>query len=173
MLGYPGSGKTYFSQQLATRIGAVRLGADGIRHKMYKDEATRWAPASHSAVFGALDYAAHAVLISGCDVIYDASHNRRADRAKAEALARSLDITPIIIWVKTPLQTARKREALREITPDQPKVPADRLEALVGELQKPEPDEMCIIIDGTLPFDQQLAEFRAQIHTLLPEWQNG
>jgi predicted kinase len=82
LLGYPGSGKTYFSEQLAKDSGAIRLNADAMRvatlgtiekAREFNDDTGL----QNSIVFGALDYAVLQILKSGNSVICDYQHNER------------------------------------------------------------------------------------------------
>jgi predicted kinase len=163
MLGYPGSGKSYFAKRLAPEIKAVRLNGDSIRHNMFTDEKQRWYPRNNPLVFGALDYAAQEILKAGYSVIYDASHNRRVDRTKAAKLGEPFGVTPIIIWIQTTKETAKKRRETRDQALDQPDVPAKRFEELVANLAPPEPNEKCIVIDGLGSFQDQLDSFSKQL----------
>jgi predicted kinase len=163
MLGYPGSGKSYFAKKLASEIKAVRLNGDSVRHSMFDNEKQRWDPRNNPLVFGALDYAAQEVLRAGYSVIYDASHNRKVDRNKAEKLGEPFGAAPIIIWVQTTKEASKKRQETRNQTLDQPDVPAKRFEELVAGLTPPEANEKCITIDGLSPFQDQFESFRGQL----------
>ena len=162
MLGYPGSGKSYFARQLAEQISAVRLNGDGVRHAMFEGEEAM-NPKNNPMVFGALDYAANQVLKAGYSVIYDASHNKYEDREKGRVLAGQYGVEPIIVWVQITKQTAKDRVASRERLPDQPFIRPERLDQLMKNLQPPKETEPCIKIDGTVPFDEQYQSFQQQL----------
>jgi predicted kinase len=166
LLGYPGSGKSYFAKRLAADIRAVRLNADSIRHHMFSDEGSRFSPASFPLVIGALDYATTAILTAGYSVISDSSHNKRRTRAKARQLAESAGARMVVVWVKTPLEIAKEREATRELTADQVRVKPEDFDRLVANLEEPRPDELSIVIDGQAAPEQQLAAFNEQLASL-------
>lgn len=166
MLGYPGSGKSYFARQLADSIGAVRLNGDGLRHKLFADEETRINPKNNPLVFGALDYATEEILRAGYSVIYDASHNKKRDRLNATRLAQPFGIMPIIVWVKVPVELAKLRNGSRTDTSTEPKAPEERFEQMAKGLQEPTHEEAVIIIDGTQPFEKQLVSFKTQFDSL-------
>ena len=82
-------------------------------------------------------------------------------------LAEETAATAILIWVKTPLEIAVDRGITRADTPDQRQKTRGDMEALIlrqlSEIEEPKADEVCIEIDGTLPFPEQYEEFQKQL----------
>ena len=134
---------------------------------MFTDEDTRRDPANNPIVFGALDYAAEQVLHAGYSVVFDASHNKKVDRARKERLGEPFGIKPIIIWVQVPVEVAKARLETREQLPDQPVIRPGRFEELVAAVQPPESHELCIKVDGTVPFTEQMESFSQQLQEIL------
>jgi len=166
MLGYPGAGKSNFARHLAEEIKAVRFNGDSMRHGMFDEEEKRRDPGNNSMVFGAMDYSSSEVLKSGYSVIYDASHNRKVDRLSAQNLASPFGITPVIIWLKVPLEIAKDRAFNRERSVDQPSISEKRFDELVNSIEIPEANEKVILIDGTKPFNEQMESFNSQLNVL-------
>lgn len=166
MIGFPGSGKSYFARQMAEAMGVVRLNGDGARYFMYTDDATRHNPSNNPQVFGALNYAMIEILRAGKSVVIDASHNRYKDRDEKPALVAPFGAKVVLVWVQTPLEEAIQREASRDLTPEQIRVPRDAYEFLVNSLQPPRAGEAHIIIDGTGTFVKQLDSFKKQLRQL-------
>jgi len=163
LLGYPGSGKSTFSKQLSTVRDIIRVNSDELRRYMYDDIEAIRNTKNNPAVFGALDYVTEQLLSAGKSVLYDANNNRRRDRIASQKLAAKYDADIIIIWVKTPLETAKQREGERALEKNYVRIPAERYKQLIERLQEPEASERVIVIDGLLPFAEQLQSFDAQL----------
>jgi predicted kinase len=166
MLGHPGSGKSYFTRQLAPKLQAVRLNADHMRTLMFQNPKEVTNRTNNPMVFGAMDYAAGEILRAGHTVISDMQYNARSRRRIGEAFATEFGALPIIIWVQTPMEIALKRGQERDETQDQRKKTEEAmrasLEKFMKALEPPEQDELCIIIDGTVPFAEQYLSYRQQ-----------
>ncbi|MDX2776437.1 ATP-binding protein [Streptomyces caniscabiei] len=180
-LGYPGSGKTYFSERLAKETGAVRINADALRVRLFGTiEAAKAFDAQtgllNKITFNALDYAMTQVLVSGNSVICDYQHNARAMRTARAKVATDNDAVPIVVWVQTPRDEAVRRGSERPATLNHRRHSAEKMEALVArtilQLEEPDPSEKVIIIDGRLPFTDQYASFQRQLEALVRTGRN-
>ncbi len=169
MLGHPGSGKSYFTRQLAPILGAVRFNGDHMRVAMFKDPrlATR---DDNPKVFGAIEYAMQEVLKAGYPVVYDVQHNKLADRERLSQMAAEHGATPVIVWIKTPKAIALKRGTERQEQADQRRKTHEEMRAsidfFIEALEAPRPDELLIEIDGTVSFEEQLRSFNQQLVSL-------
>ena len=163
MLGYPGSGKTTFARQLAETYGMVRISSDDLRPYMYKDVAAIRDTRNNPLVFGALDYMTEKLLDAGQSVVYDSNWNRMNDRKSARAVAAKRGAQAILVWIKAPLETARSREQERARAGEALAIPPERYEQLVARLQEPTSNEKVILIDGVMPFTEQLQSFETQL----------
>ena len=174
-VGYPGSGKTYFSERLAKETGAVRINADALRARMFGTiEAAKAFDAEtgllNKITFNALDYAMTQVLISGSSVICDYQHNAKDMRAARARVATKNNALPVVVWIKTPRGEAVKRGSERLATLDHRQHSAEKMEALVErtlrQLEEPVPPEKVISIDGQIPFAEQFESFKRQLAAL-------
>lgn len=175
LLGYPGSGKTYFSERLASKIGAVRINADAMRVAAFGTiEAAKKFDSTtkllNPIVFGILDYTAAQVLKSGHSVICDYQHTRRSARDTKYAIASENDAIPVVIWVQAPRDIAIQRGSEREESLDHRKHSKEKIEVLVdrttSSLDVPGEDERVVVIDGMIPFEEQYDSFTRQLEHL-------
>lgn len=116
--GLPGSGKTFRSQQVLEREGAIRLRSDVERKRLFGLAMLADSRAAgldlYNADATARTYArlfelAREVLRSGYPAILDAAFLRRDERAAAHALARELEVPFSILACEAPPQVLRER----------------------------------------------------------------
>ena len=182
LLGVPGSGKTYFSQQLAARLRGVRLNSDAMRlsifgsleimDKLYNSGDRRQL---NAYTFGAMDHVTDQLLAAGISVIYDAIHTKRADRLKQEAAAKKHGALPILLRVTVPRDVAVRRVVERPAAGDARQFTPQKAEEVIRHFEDtteaPDAGEVVIDINGELPFEQQFQSFQEQLKTVLHEQQ--
>ena len=121
--GLPGSGKTFRSQRLLEREGAIRLRSDVERKRLFglgmlEDSRSRgldlYGAESTARTYGHLLAAARLALRCGYPVILDAAFLRRDERDRAHALARELGLPFFIVRCEAPLQVLRERLLARK-----------------------------------------------------------
>lgn len=168
-LGFPGSGKTYFSRRLAEKLQAVTLNSDAMRLAMFGslekiDEIRRADNARlYEDVFGAMDYAARQVLLAGHSVVYDAQQTKRENRRGIERIAADTGAIPVLVWIKTSREVALKRGQEREMRNDSHRYDAQKMIYLIDRFDSvtdlPESDENAVEISGEAPFEEQFEVF--------------
>lgn len=163
MLGYPGSGKSYFARQLAEKIKTVRLNNDGMRSSIFENPTEHVNLHNYSVVYGAIDYAAHEILRAGYSVIYDANVNHVSERNKNAQIAAEHGADAIVVWVKTSPEQAMQRVGTRDETADQFRVTEETVAKHMQMLEEPAEDEKYVVIDGSLPFEEQYDSFEQQL----------
>lgn len=176
-LGFPGSGKTYFSKRLAKRLKAITFNSDALRLSMFGSletiEQIRTQDKSrlYNDVFGAMNYASKQAILSGYSVIYDAQMTKRIDRTRIEKLAEETGAIPILVWIKTSPEVAYKRGQERDASDDSNKYSSDKIKFLVDRFADvtdlPEFTETTIEIDGEIGFDEQFTSFHSQLNQYL------
>jgi predicted kinase len=159
LLGYPGAGKSTLSKQLVKHYGFVWVNTDEIRPYMYDNTEDIRNPQNNPAVFGAIDYATEKLLSAGLSVLYDANNNKLFYRVAVERLAAKYDAETVIIWVRTPLESSRERNDNRAPDAGYGRIPEERYNQLVRNLQEPTADEHVIEIDGLSEPDEQVRSF--------------
>ena len=116
--GLPGSGKTFASQQLLERNGAIRLRSDVERKRLFglgmladsrASGLDLYTPEATARTYAQLFRLARGALQAGWPVILDASFLHRAERAQARALAGALGVPFSIIDCQAPPQVLRER----------------------------------------------------------------
>ncbi len=168
-LGFPGSGKTYFSTNLAKKIKAVTINSDALRLSMFTSlesiEKIRATERSrlYDDVFGAMDYATKQILLAGHSVVYDAQMTKRKDRVNIETIAREAGATPVLVWIKTSREAAFRRGQERESSSNSLQYSAEKMEMLIDRFDSvtdlPDLSENVIEISGEIPFDKQYEVF--------------
>ncbi|TAM34182.1 MAG: hypothetical protein EPN61_17430 [Burkholderiaceae bacterium] len=121
--GLPGSGKTFVSQRLLEREGAIRLRSDVERKRLFglgmlEDSRARglnlYDATASARTYGYLFKMARIALQAGFPVILDAAFLRRAERTEALALARALDVPFSIVACEASLPVLRARLLARQ-----------------------------------------------------------
>ncbi len=168
-LGFPGSGKTYFSRQLAEKIRAVTLNSDALRVSMFgsleRIDEIRISdrPRLYDDVFGAMDYAARQCLLAGHSVVYDAQQTKRKDRRGIEKIAADCGAVPVLVWMKTSRETALRRGQEREARDDSHQYDAEKMVRLIDRFDSitdlPGDNENVVEISGEVPFEEQFEVF--------------
>lgn len=167
-LGLPASGKTYFTERLAKERGIFFLNCDLLRLAMFENPTFK--PYEHAIVFGAASFVIEQHAFQGKSIISNANYNARKSRQKIRKIAEQHGVAFRIIWVQTPLEVAAERIQSRQHEIPIEKMRNDPLEVLhkmAQNLQKPEPDEPVITIDGTVSYEQQLLQFYQQTSDLV------
>lgn len=120
--GLPGSGKTFRSQALLEARGAVRIRSDVERKRMHGLEAGADSRAAGRAIYtdeatqrtyDRLLALARIALRAGFPAVLDAAFLRRAERARARALAAEMDAAFGILDCEAPPDVLRARLAQR------------------------------------------------------------
>ena len=126
--GLPGSGKTFESQRVLEREGAIRLRSDVERKRLFGlgsledsratglDIYTREATAR---TYAQLLATARLALEAGYPVVLDAAFLQRAERGQAQALAAELGLPFVILNCKAPPQVLRARLLARQSDPSE------------------------------------------------------
>ncbi len=106
-LGYPGSGKTFFSRRFSRDFGLFHLNSDWLRSEIFPKPG--YTAAENAAVFRIMDFIAEELLQRGMSVIYDANSTKRIYRKRLQQTAKKRKADYLLLWFKTPVETALKR----------------------------------------------------------------
>lgn len=153
--GLPGSGKTFASQRLLERVGAVRIRSDVERKRLFGLE-----PLADSRALGLELYTqevtqrtyerlfllARTVLRAGISVVLDAAFLRYAERDAARALAAELGVPYAILACEAPLPVLRQLLLARR--GDASEADASVLDKLAAAAQPLRPDEPRLSADS-------------------------
>jgi uncharacterized protein len=150
--GLPGSGKTFQSQRLLEREGAIRLRSDVERKRLFGLQMLEESRARGLDLYGAqatsrtyaqLFATARLALRAGYPVILDAAFLRRDERAQAHALARELGVPFVIVDCAAPLSILRER--LRARKGDASEADIAVLDQLRTSAEPLTPDELALV----------------------------
>jgi predicted kinase len=158
--GFPGSGKSYFSEKLSKEKGFFHINSDIIRFTLFKNPS--FTKEEHEGIFALMDLITENLLKSGINVIYDCNTNLSSHRTRIRNLAKKSKANYCLIWIKTDIKLAEKRLEKRLRIKDKKKklmyrpVTLETLHKLKNEMQIPKGAEKFIIIEGHLPFSKQI-----------------
>ncbi len=164
MLGYLGSGKSYVSRWLAPHMNAVYLRVDELRLAMFgEDRPELYTPENKALVNNASQYAMGQILKSGqANVVHDANHNSKEVRRAILDRVTAQGAVAIVVWVKTPLDAAKKRAEERTVTEGHVLFEPNLVEKMAKRLEEPDVNELVITIDGQASAEEQQKSFDTQ-----------
>lgn len=166
-LGFPGSGKTYFSERFAKEFGIFHLNSDRLRLELI--DKPKYTGAEHAKVFGVMDYLAEHLLQAGVSVVYDANTTKRLYRRRLRAIARKSKADYLLIYIKTPVVLAEARLSARKKIKSKAKQryyrPTEKeiLHLIRKEIEEPLASEPHVILDGTKAYNQQKKILEAKL----------
>ncbi|MET1033494.1 MAG: ATP-binding protein [Candidatus Saccharimonadales bacterium] len=169
MFGTPGSGKSFVSDWLARKYGAVHIRSDDLRLYMFSDDRLELhrKPQYREPVAGAMRYMIEQTLDAGHSAIFDANmNNRRETRDSWRKTAAQKGAQAIIIHVQTPLDTAKKRVVNRAEQGGHQFFEIDFVERMAKSMQMPWSNEPTILLDGLQSAEEQQAAFAQQLAKL-------
>lgn len=170
-LGYPGSGKTHFSERLGKEDAMVHLSSDEIRARMFPSPT--YSLEEHKAVFDFRDFIAGELLEAGGGVICDSNFNFKRHRSRMHGIAKRKGAQFVILWVRTHEELARKRVIRRVRYVSRGKKYLHRpleeevFTRLRDEIEHPTKGEPVIQVDGHKPFAVQYAQYKKQLRQIL------
>lgn len=106
-LGYPGSGKTFFSRRFAKDFGLFHLSSDRLRSEIFPEPS--YTTVENSIVFRAMDYIADELLQNNVSVIYDANSTKIIYRKRLQQIAKKRKANYLLLWFKIPTEIALRR----------------------------------------------------------------
>ncbi|MDX9913995.1 MAG: ATP-binding protein [Candidatus Moranbacteria bacterium] len=106
-LGYPGSGKTFFSRRFAKDLRLFHLNSDRLRLEIFPNP--NYTTPEHATVFRTMDFLTDELLQRGVSVIYDANSTKRIYRKRLQDIAKKRKADYVLLWFKTPTEVALKR----------------------------------------------------------------
>lgn len=168
-LGFPGSGKTHFSERLSRKLGCFHLNSDRVRHEMFPKPT--FAKGEHAKVFNLMDYIAGELLARGISVIYDSNNTTHFFRNRLQRLAKNHKAKYLLVHIQTPTEVALKRigdrhKKVRGIKKVYyKKIGPEVLHGIKNEIEPPTKTEPSVIIDGTKPFKTQYEQLIKTVST--------
>jgi len=155
--GFPGSGKTYFSRQLADHVQVAHVQADRIRYELFEEP--RYDKQENTVVLQIVNYMVEEFLNAGVSVVYDMGAIRLAQRRMLRDMARKTGAEPILLWQQIDAESALARVMKRDrrkaddryaLQPDY-----TTFQRIAGGMQNPQTSEDYIVISGKHVFNTQ------------------
>lgn len=112
-LGVPGSGKTFFSERLAKKLGFFHLNADRLRLELYGKP--KYTEAENRSFFRVMDFLAEELLQRNVSVIYDANSTMLQYRRRLEFIAKQRRAKYLLLFIETPVAVALQRLSYRRM----------------------------------------------------------
>ena len=110
-LGFPGSGKTYFSERWAKDLNLLHIRASKLRKIIF--EKPQHNKLEHRQMRRVMQYILAELLKTGASVICDFNANLRKSRAEFRKVARAAGADSLLVWIQTPFALTQKRVKLR------------------------------------------------------------
>ncbi len=156
LYGFPGSGKSYVSRQLAEAVQIAHVSADRVRSELF--EHPRFDQQEDAIVAHLMNYMTQEFLNTGVGVIYDANAMRLTQRRALRELAAQHRAHSLMIWLQVDAETAfaRTQNRDRRTTDDKFAEPQSQLsfDKQLSFMQNPQREEY-IVISGKHNFITQ------------------
>ncbi len=148
-VGPPGAGKTTVAQIINKTAGAVHLWADAERHKLFANPTHELSEST--ALYKMLNGQTADLLRDGTSVVFDTNFNHFTDRQKLRDIADKAGAETILIWMITPLDTAKKRalDALNIRNGYKNSMSEQQFTDIIAKFEAPTEHEKAIKINGT------------------------
>jgi predicted kinase len=162
--GYPGSGKTYFSEHLSKEFNLFHLSFDKIRSEMF--DIPTFSQEEHKKVSNLADWLIQELLKKNIRVIVDDNTNKLIQRKKYFKFANKANARYVLLHIKTPIETAEKRIIKRGKIKNLEKkkyykpLELSVLHLLKNEIEHPNNKEIFIEINGLKPYKEQVKTFK-------------
>jgi predicted kinase len=110
--GLPGTGKSYFSSQLAERLPFLILESDALRKSLFSTPS--YSRQENSRLFQASHILIQRLLTRGTPIILDATNLSERHREQLYNIADRLGARLILVWVEAPPEVVQERLRARQ-----------------------------------------------------------
>ncbi len=156
-MGYPGSGKTFFSRQFAEQYGLPRISEDILRYELF--EKPQYSLDESDIINRIFKYTLEEFLKSQQTIICDGLFLSKSDRLDLFKLAKQQGYRTLTVWLQTDIQTSALRAANRDRrNPDDKfsfNMNHSTFSNIKNKLQRPDEKEQSIVISGKHAFKSQ------------------
>lgn len=156
LYGFPGSGKSYFSRQLAEHMQIAHIQGDRIRGELFSEP--RYDKQENAIVVQLMNYMTEEFLSAGVSVIYDENISRTSQRMQVRDMARRKGATPLLIWLQIDADSSYVRLPKRDRRRTEDKYSRDYTEEdytrMLNAMQNPNNEDF-IVISGKHTFPSQ------------------
>jgi predicted kinase len=167
LYGFPGSGKSYISRNLAEHMQIAHVSADRIRNELF--EQPRYDTQENAIINHLMTYMTEEFLNAGVSVVFDANALRTAQRRNLKNLATRYHAEYLLIWLQIDPDSAfaRTQSRDRRTTDDKYAQPQDpsSFERLLSGMQNPQGEEY-LVISGKHNFSTQKNAVMSRLYQL-------
>ena len=160
LYGFPGAGKTYFSQNLAEHLACAHVHGDRIRHELFEEP--RYDRQENDVITQLMQYMTEEFLSAGISVIYDANTIRKSQRMTLREMARKRGAKTVVVWFQMDPDTAfeRMQKRDRRKTPDKyaMKYSKEMFKKFISHMQHPDLEDY-VVVSGKHTFPSQQTAF--------------
>ncbi len=168
LYGFPGSGKTYFAQNMGSTIKAAHVYGDKIRYQLF--ETPRYDKAENEIVDRLMEYMTEEFLEAGVSVIFDTNAIKKSQRRILRDIARKKKAQHVLVWLQIDPESAFARASQRDRRKSEDKVAQviDRplFDEITGHMQNPGHDEDYIVLSGKHSFPMQRSALARKFYDL-------
>jgi predicted kinase len=161
LYGYPGSGKTHFSNEMTKLLQCAHVHGDRIRHELFEDP--QFDEQENAIVTQLMEYMTQEFLSAGVSVIYDYTTIRKSQRRSLRELARKQGVGTVTVWFQMDMETASKRLNDRDRRRADDKYAVnytpEMFEKYVSHMQAPDSLDNYIVVSGKHTFPSQQTSF--------------
>mgnify|MGYP001589967428 CR=1 FL=1 len=112
-LGYPGSGKTFFSRRFAKEFGFFHINSDLLRSEIFPKP--NYSEEENASVLRTRNFITEELLRKGVSVIHDANLTKKIYRKNLQQIAKRQKADYLLLWFKTSVETSLNRLKKRRI----------------------------------------------------------
>lgn len=167
LYGYPGSGKTYFSNQLCDAIGAAHLHDDKVRSELFKKP--KFDDNENEIIDHIMRYMTQEFLRTGVSVVYDMNAAKTAQRRELREIASKSKAKSVLIWLQIDTDSAMARLKTRDMRKADDKLAKHHtkqsFEAVAGAMQNPGHEDY-MVISGKHTFNSQKSAVFKKLYDL-------
>lgn len=151
MIGLPGCGKSYFATNFAESFNCPIISESLIRDRLY--DKPSFSQSEDDSISKLSDHFLDEALKTKQTIIYEGKTNAKVDRLELYKKCREKGYQPLLIWVQTDGNTAKKR--LVKQVGDKQEAEA-RYERITKRFYPPSSNEEVVVISGKFTYQSQL-----------------
>lgn len=166
--GFPGSGKTHLSRNLAETLQIAHVSADRIRYELF--DQPRYDRQENAIVNHLMNYMTGEFLTAGVSVIYDVNAMRSSQRRELRELARKHHADSLLVWLQIDAESAyaRTQKRDRRTSDDKYALPHTRetFDQMLAHMQNPVGTEDYLVVSGKHSFTSQKSAVMGRLYNM-------
>ncbi len=161
LYGFPGAGKTHFSNNITEHLESAVVQSDRIRSELFEEP--RYDAQENSIVKHLMNYMSEEFLNAGVSVVYDMNAMRKAQRHELREMARKKRAKTVLVWFQLDADTAFQRLNSRDRRTADDKYAMDytqnEFRDYASHMQHPASTEDYVVVSGKHTFGSQKTAF--------------